>query len=124
MQLLARAGIENVIDAGASPESETWRIRELAPDVVLFIDAVDLGASPGDAALLEPGDLRAEGYDTHRAPLRLTMRYLEAELGTRCVLLAVQPGDVRLGARMRAEVRLAVEDLARILADNLPARGG
>ncbi|MCL4500123.1 MAG: hydrogenase 3 maturation endopeptidase HyCI, partial [Chloroflexi bacterium] len=27
--MLAEAGVENVIDAGTSPEIETWRIREL-----------------------------------------------------------------------------------------------
>ena len=123
-KLLAEAGIANVIDAGVSPELETWRIRELAPDVVLFVDAVDLGQSPGDVALLEPGDLRAEGFDTHRAPLRLTMEYLEAELGARCRLLAVQPGDARREAPMCPDVRRTAESLARMLVDCLLARGG
>ena len=120
VRLLAEAGVDDVIDSGASPELETWRIRELAPDVVLFVDAVDLGRSPGDVALLEPADLRAEGFDTHRAPLTLTMQYLEAELGARCRLLAVQPGDVRLGAPMCAEVADTVKRLATLVTRALP----
>jgi hydrogenase maturation protease HycI len=116
-RLLAEAGVENVIDAGVSPELETWRIREMAPEVVLFVDAVDLGQSPGDVALLEPADLRAEGFDTHRAPLRLTMQYLEAELGAKCRLLAIQPRDVRQGAPMCPEVAQSVERLVSLIME-------
>ena len=115
VRLLAGAGVESVIDAGVSPELETWRIRELAPDAVLFVDAVDLGRAPGDVALLEPADLRAEGFDTHRAPLRLTMEYLESELGARCRLLAIQPRDVRQGAPMCPEVARSVEELVTLI---------
>ncbi|MCX8053147.1 MAG: hydrogenase maturation protease [Armatimonadetes bacterium] len=105
----------NVIDAGTSPELETWRIRELAPDVVLFVDAVDFGGSPGDAAFLKPSDLRAQGFDTHRAPLRLTMEYLEAELGVKCRLLAVQPKDIRQNVPMSNDVAQSVQRLVSLI---------
>ena len=120
--LLSEAGVENVIDSGNSPEVDTWKVREMAPDVVLFVDAVDFGGSPGDATLLERGDLRRSGFDTHRAPLSLTMEYLECELKARCYLLAVQPADVRMGARMRAEVRSSVTAVAAMLCGILTRR--
>ncbi len=112
---LAEAGVADVIDAGNTPESETARIRELAPDAVLFVDAVDFGGQPGDAALLEPSDLRSSGFDTHRMPLKLTMQYLEAELDCTCRLLAVQPRSVALGASMCDDVERSVESLAQTL---------
>jgi len=142
VRLLAEAGVENVIDAGVSPEIETWRIRELAPDSVLFVDAVDLNIPPGidtwrdeddavdlgrtagDVALLRPGDLRAEGFDTHRAPLRLTMEYIEAEIGAGCRLLAVQPRDVRQGARMCPEVAGSAEQLVSLITEAREERKG
>lgn len=117
-ELLMESGVANVIDAGASPEVETWRIRELAPETVLFVDAVDLGALPGHAAVLRAEDLREDGFDTHRAPLRLTMQYLESELGCKCYVLAVQPKDVRQSACMCDEVRQAGQQLASVLADS------
>jgi len=122
--LLADAGIDRVIDAGPSPELETWRLRELTPRTVLFVDAVDFGGEPGDAALLEPEDLRSKGFDTHRAPLRLTMEYLERELGADCYLVAVQPRDVKPGKAMCREVRQSSEALARVLSDELRTREG
>lgn len=122
LDLLALAGVPNAVNAGVSPELETWKVRGMAPDTVLFVDAVDLGAKPGDAALLRPDDLRADGYDTHRAPLRLTMQYLEGELGCSCHLLAVQPGGIGPGAAMSDEVRSTIEILARMLVQRLRAR--
>lgn len=117
VRLLLDAGVTRAIDAGESPETETWRIREMAPDGVLFVDAVDMGAAAGDAALLESGDLRTDGCDTHRAPISLTMQYLEAELGCACRLLAIQPRTVRHGAPMSEEVRATVEQAALLLAE-------
>ena len=116
-QLLAEAGVQGVIDSGASPELDTWRLREMRPDSVLFVDAAAIGGSPGDAALLSPADLRKSGFDTHRAPLKLTMEYLENDLGCRCFLLAVEPRDVRQGAEMCPEVRRSATDLAGILLE-------
>ena len=115
--LLADAGAGNVIDAGSSPELETWRIRETAPESVLFVDAADFGGSPGDVALLEASELRSSGFDTHRAPLRLTMQYLEAELGCKCYLLAIQPGDVRPGSAMCENVSKTAARIAAILVE-------
>ena len=115
--LLAADGLRNVIDAGASPELETWRIREMGPDTVLFVDAVDFGGRPGDAALLEADQLRSSGFDTHRAPLRLTMNYLERELSCRCYLLGIQPEATGMAASMGEKVRHSVNSLAALLSE-------
>lgn len=122
-QLLADAGVENVIDSGVSPELDTWRLRELAPDSVLFVDAVDFGRAPGDVALLAPAELRTDAFDTHRAPLRLTMEYLECELKCRCFLLAIQPKDVRQGAQMSDEVECSAESVANVLVQHVLPTG-
>ena len=120
-RLLADTGFQTVIDSGSSPELDTWRLRDLMPDSVLFLDAVDFGGSPGEVSLLSPNDLRSSGFDTHRAPLKLTMQYLENDLGCRCLLLAVQPKDVRRGAGMCGEVKRSAAILAEALMNAMPA---
>ena len=122
VRLLEDGGVECAIDSGASPELDTWRLRELAPDSVLFVDAVDFDGAPGDAALLEPTDLRKTGFDTHRAPLKLTMEYLERDLKCRCFLLAIQPKDVKYGASMCDEVRRSAANLAEVLTSSILPR--
>lgn len=117
--MLAEAGVKQVIDGGTSPEIHTWRLRELHPDCVLFVDAVDFRGNPGDVALLQPGQLRSTGFDTHRAPLKLTMEYLEQELRCKCYLLAIQPRDVRRIACMCDEVRHSAASVAKMLKPRL-----
>jgi Ni,Fe-hydrogenase maturation factor len=78
---------------------------------------VDFGGSAGDAALLESSDLRGDGFDTHRAPLRLTMEYLERELGCKCLVLAIQPKDVRQRAPICDEVRSSCENITRMIME-------
>lgn len=112
---LEAADIAGVIDADNTPENETLRIRENAPDVVLFADAVDFGGRPGDVAVLRADDLRSSGFDTHRMPLKLTMRYLETELACKCFLLAIQPQSTAFGASMCEDVKRSVENLSELL---------
>ena len=114
-RLLAEAGTPGVFDCGSAPEIETWRIREYAPETVVFVDAVDFGGAPGELAFLEVDQLRSEGFDAHRAPLRLTMQYLELELGVKCYLLGIQPADVRFGAPMCQEVKRTVDSVVGIM---------
>lgn len=115
-KMLKELEIENVIDSGSSPELDTWRIRELCPDTVVFVDATDIKCDAGVVAILRPSDLRERGFDTHRAPLRLTMEYLESELACKCFLVAIQLKSVGLGVIMCDEVRSSALHVARILA--------
>jgi len=122
-RMLRDSGVRSVIDGGVSPENETWRIRQLAPDRVLFVDAVDFKGRPGDVALLRSHDLRSAGYDTHRMPLRLTMDYLESELKCSCYLLAVQPRTLSPGAPISDEVCRSAETIARLLREAVSTSG-
>jgi hydrogenase 3 maturation protease len=115
--MLADRGLEGVIDSGVAPELDTWHLRELGSDNILFVDAVDFGGKPGEVTLLASADLRKVGFDTHRAPLKLTMEYLERDLGCKCYVLAIQPRDVRQGAPMCSEVKRSAANLAEILVE-------
>lgn len=115
-QLLKELAIESVINSSSSPELDTWRLREMCPDTVVFVDATDMKCEPGVVAIFRPNDLSERRFDTHRAPLRLTMEYLERELGCKCFLLAIQPKNVGSGTVMCDEVRSSAFHVARILA--------
>ena len=116
-QMLKDMAVDYVVDSGNLPELDTWRIREMSPDTLIFVDAVDIKGSPGDIAILYSNDLRSFAFETHHAPLRLTMEYLERELGCRCLLLAVQPANIGLGVPMSDKVRTSAVNLANILAE-------
>lgn len=111
-----------VIDAGEVPENYLGEITRLKPDTVMLLDAVDFGASPGSAAVLDQDDLAGVGVaTTHRAPLRLFMEYVKRETGARVFVLGLQPEQTGFGAPMSEQVAgslAALEDLLTKLLDN------
>lgn len=104
-----------VVRAEDVPESYVTRIVDLRPDVVLFADAVDLGAAPGSVAILDADEMTRYEASTHRVPLGLLARIVRRASGARVFVLAIQPGPRRFGTGPSAEVAAAVDALAGVM---------
>ena len=114
-RLASAPGIRTV-DCGDRLEDFTADIARLRPDILIVADAVDLHAAPGSLALLEARDLPA-GINAHDGTLRTAMDYLKARAHAEVLLLAIQPGEVKDGVGLSAEVRATVDllvDLFRV----------
>jgi len=109
-----------LIDAGEVPESFLGRIEETSPDTIVFLDVADVGASPGEIAIIEGEQLRDVTFSTHRLTLALLMRYLEDSTAADVFLLAIQPKDLGFGEGMSQVVEEAVEALEKILQRAVP----
>ena len=112
---LAGCGSLDVVDCGDRPEDFTADILRGRPDTVLIADAVEMGARPGEVALVEASDLPLGWGDTHRASLRTLMEYLAGRGGARVLLLAVQPSSVSDGPELSPAVATALERLGAML---------
>ena len=77
--------------AGTVPESMTGPIRRFRPDHVLFLDAAEMGASPGTVAVVEPEGIHATLFSTHVLPLSVLMEFLEKDAHTRVTLIGIEP---------------------------------
>ena len=108
-----------VLDCGSAPENFTGKVRALSPETVLVVDAAEMGAPAGEAHLVAPGQVGASGLSTHAAGLAMLFDYLEAQCGTSGWLLAVQPGEVKLGAGLSPPVAASAERLAGLLEEVL-----
>ncbi len=108
-----------VIEAEEVPESFVGDIAAAMPDVVLMVDAVDLGAEPGAVAVLEREQVATYAPTTHRLPLSLVMDVAQRRTGADVFLIAVQPSRTDFGMAMTPEVTESVERLAGILAELL-----
>ena len=102
-------------DAGEAPENFAEKIARLEPDVVLIIDAADVGAEPGEVRLLDPATCVAGGFSTHAMSLGMVCEYLKQRGCDRVLLAGIQPRDIRLGSEISPEVAAAVRKLARAL---------
>lgn len=112
--LLAQAMIDSpidswdVVDGGSAPENCLHRIREMAPDHVLVVDAADMDLAPGEVRLI--GDERLDDpflMTTHTLPLSYLIRSLRETI-LRVDLLGIQPKLVAFGFPISPEVRQAV----------------
>lgn len=114
------ATLAGVIEAGPVPEAYAGEIAALAPDTILLVDAVDLGAAPGALAFLTPADLLdGPAWESHRLPLALFARYLSLRTGAAVCLAGVGAGATEWGARPARCVRLGAHALVRLLREHL-----
>ena len=103
------------VNAAVAPENFTGLVRRLHPDLLVLLDAADLGQPPGTLRRLEPAAIRAGEFGTHAGSIGHVAEYL-AECAGRVVVLGIQPADLRPGARLSPPVRAALRSLATALA--------
>ena len=106
-----------VIDAGVAPENHLEPMLLDEPDTILLVDAVDFGGAPGEVRILDARALATGGLSTHATSLRMVRDYLSARSPARVVLVGIQPGHLRLGDGLSAEVQASVTAVADRVAE-------
>jgi len=101
-------------DSGTTPENHTSVVRRLRPDLLVIVDAADMGLAPGDCRIIPPERAGALGLSTHSMPLSLFVSYV-SNLAARIVLVGVQPRTMALGDGMCREVLAAGDALVKAL---------
>ena len=94
-----------------APENHTGEIKSFEPDLVLFLDALDLGLAPGEVQIIPQEEVGGVSFSTHILPLPITMEYLRRETGCRVVLLGIQAANLEFMAELTPAVAQAVEEI-------------
>lgn len=115
------AGVDGllVIDAGPAPENVSGVLRRFKPDLVLVVDAAQMGDPPGSVRWLPWQETIGLSASTHTLPIHMFGTYLTQELGCEVALLGIQPAQNALDAPLSPEVAAAVDAATRSLADAL-----
>lgn len=82
-------------------------IKDKEVEVVVFVDTCDVGAKPGEIALLRLDSI-AETVSTHKIPLSMLMSLIQNE-GKKAYLVGVQPESIEFEADISEAVRFALE---------------
>ncbi len=106
-----------ICEAGHAPENKTAEVRKFAPDLVLLIDAADMGKAPGTVEWISEEDIDGMSASTHSLPLSMLARYLKLEIGCEVSLLGIQPASNEVGETVNTQVLQAVEEVAAGLED-------
>lgn len=115
-QRLAESPQRLLLEAGLAPESFSGPLRRFQPDLVLWIDAAEMGAAPGTVAWLQPDEMDGFSASTHTLPPSVLAGYLTQELACSVGLLGIQVQQVEFDQPLSPAVQHAVEQLADSLA--------
>ncbi len=104
------------IDAGTAPESYTSVIRQHQPDLLILVDAADMGLPPGTLRTIPPEKISVLSFSTHYMPLSMFISYVEEFCGN-VLLIGVQPEQTETGRGISKAVRKSVKKLAEAILE-------
>jgi hydrogenase 3 maturation protease len=104
-----------VIDAGDVPENFTGVVRVFKPDLAVIVDSARAGRPPGTVFLVDPAEVAEEDLSTHRLPLSRLARYIRETMGSRVLILGIEPSSLEEGAAVVPAVNRAVKRVAEAL---------
>ncbi len=108
-----------VMDAGHAPENRTADLRRFEPDVVLLIDAAEMGEAPGTIRWIEMDEIEGISASTHSLPLSMLASYLNWELKCEVLLLGIQPANNDVGETVNSKIVEAVTRIVKGLQEIL-----
>ncbi len=120
---LAPVGDWDVLDAGNTPENCIFKVRELAPERVLIVDAAEMDLPVGATRLIDKAEIGSLFLlTTHSLPLNYLMESL-GEFVPRVEMIGIQPEIVAFGWPVSTAVMEAVDRIYRWLGSDGNATG-
>jgi hydrogenase 3 maturation protease len=108
-----------VLLAETAPENLAGELRRHRPEVVLVVDAAELGAPAGTIRILSLVRTAARACTTHGLSLNLLKNYVQADAPARWHIVGIQPASCEFGQPPTPAVRRAAHTVAKALADVL-----
>ena len=102
------------IDAGTAPESYTSVIRRQRPDLLILIDAADMGLPPGTLRTIAPDKINILSFSTHHIPISMFVSYINEFCG-KVLLIGVQPEQTEMGTGISKAVYKSVKELSEVI---------
>ncbi len=96
------------------PENFAGVVEREKPQVLVLVDAAEMGIAPGEFRLLPKERLNSTVVGTHGMPLKQLVSRLERHSG-KIFFIGVQPGKIRFGENLSAQAEVAKRKLLEIL---------
>ncbi|MHA1506055.1 MAG: hydrogenase 3 maturation endopeptidase HyCI [Candidatus Asgardarchaeia archaeon] len=106
-----------VIVCGKSPENFIYPIIKEKPTHIVFIDAVDFGAKPGDVAIFNSEDIVDFFPSTHALSIKFISDLLFKKIPSlkKVIVLGIQPKYVDFGEKISEKVRESSIEASKLL---------
>jgi hydrogenase 3 maturation protease len=114
-----------VVEAATAPENQTGLLRRFRPDLVLLIDAAEMGEAAGSVRWLAWEDTDGLSASTHTTPPSMLARFLVETLGCEVAVVGIQPHDTGFDSpvspAVAAAVAAVVSSVQELFAGGFPA---
>lgn len=107
------------INAETVPENYIGTIQKNRPDMVVFIDTMELETDPGKFVLTQPSKLGWNGFSTHATSLNMLSEILTTCTGAEIIVLGIQPEQCNFGAEISSSVRNTLRELMKVVCTSL-----
>jgi len=104
------------IDTGTAPESYTSVIRQHRPDLLILVDAADMGLPPGSFRIITPDRINTLSFSTHHMPLSMFISYVSEFCG-KILLVGIQPERTETGSGISKVVRKSARELVEAILE-------
>ena len=105
------------IDTGTAPESYTSVIRRQRPDLLILIDAADMGLPPGSLRIIAPEKIDILSFSTHGIPIPMFVSYVRKFCG-KVLIIGVQPEQTEIGKGVSKSVHKSVKKLTNVILED------
>ncbi len=99
---------------GTAPENFTAPIRRLEPEILVIVDAADMGLRPGSIRIIPPDQIDDTSIGTHMLPLSHLIHYLSSDI-PEILFIGIQPETIGPGEGLSSAAETAAEALINVL---------
>ena len=100
------------VDCGTAPENFTGVVRRMRPELLLLVDAAEMGIPPGEFRVVPKDRIEDVAFGTHHLPLSRLMEFL-SDTADEIRFIGIQPEVVADGEGLSPSVE---EGVRRLLA--------
>lgn len=104
------------IDCGVIPENFTSIVKKNRPNLVVLIDAVEMGLKSGEFRIISPDKISTLHLTTHSMPLSFLISYLK-EYTQELIFIGIQPKIIDYSNSVSPKVLKCSEEIIKILKD-------
>lgn len=104
-----------VVEACYVPENFTGQVRRFGPDLVLLVDAAEMGAEPGSIGWINWRETAGISASSHTGPLSSLANFMETTMGCTVWIIGIQPADLTMYAPVSTTVDVAVNEVVEAL---------
>jgi hydrogenase 3 maturation protease len=108
-----------VIDAGPAPENFSGPLRRFRPDMVILVDAAEMGQPPGTFAWVDWQDVDGFSGSTHLLPPTVFAQFLMDEIGCKMAFIGIQPASLAFDQQVSPAVAEGVNKVGQQLCQVL-----